>query len=137
MAFYGVHGQALAEPNTSFLRDLPAYERLWRDLPDAGMKFDAANWLHRGLDPLAPVRRHGARVFHVHIKDHLYHEGALAAQPPAGMGDVPFPKLLAFLHEHRYAGSLSIEPHGPWQKDPELRRRMLLLSKGYLERYIL
>ncbi|MCZ7649166.1 MAG: TIM barrel protein [Planctomycetota bacterium] len=116
---------------------MEAYERLWRDFPRLGMKYDAANWMGKGMDPLPAPRKHGDKILHVHIKDHLYHEGELASQPAAGMGDVPFPKILAFLYEHRYAGALSIEPHGPWQKRPDLRAKMLRLSKRYLEPMLL
>src|SRR5690606_30226667 len=104
--------------------------------PQVGMKYDAANWMGKGEDPLPPVRQYGDRIFHVHIKEHLYHGGELASQPAAGMGDVPFPKILAFLHEHRYAGALSIEPHGPWQKRDDLRVKMLRLSKRYIENWL-
>ncbi len=75
------------------------------------------------------VRRHGDKVAHVHIKEHLYHKGELASQPPAGMGDIEWGKVFAFLYEHGYEGPLSIEPHGPLWSRGELRRKMLLLTQ--------
>jgi sugar phosphate isomerase/epimerase len=76
-------------------------------------------------------------VFYVHIKEHLYLGGALVSQPAAGMGDIEWGKVMAFLHEHDYQGYLSIEPHGPLWSRPPLRRKMLLLTQRYIRQFII
>ena len=121
-AFYAVHGK-------SFFTSLQAYERVWEALPQVGIKYDPANWRHHGDDYLSVVRQHGAKVAHLHIKEHLYHGGGLASQPPAGMGDIEWGKVFAFLYEHGYDGPLSIEPHGPIWSRGEMRRKLLLLTQ--------
>lgn len=130
VALYAVHGN-------SFFDSLEAYERVWEHFPEVGLKFDPANWQHHGADYLEVVRRHGDKIGHVHIKEHLYLDGKLASQPAAGMGDIAWGKVMAFLHEHGYDGYLSLEPHGSlWSRDP-LREKMLLLSKRYISQFLL
>jgi sugar phosphate isomerase/epimerase len=130
IALYPVHGG-------SFFASINDYERVWERIPDVGIKLDPANLQHHGDDYLALLRHHGSRVFHVHIKEHLYLGGELASQPAAGMGDIAWGKVLAFLYEHHYAGYLSVEPHGPLWSHPPLRRTMLLLTKRYLTQFLL
>ncbi len=130
VAFYALHGN-------SFFDSVQAYEQVWVRGLDIRIKFDPANFLHAGQDPLPLAQHHGHRIGYMHIKEHLYRDGNLVAQPAAGMGDVPWGALFAFLHEHGYAGWLSMEPHGRlWSREP-LRSRMLLLSKRFLEPFVL
>jgi sugar phosphate isomerase/epimerase len=128
-SFYAVHGN-------SFFTTLTAYEAVWDTLPQVGIKYDPANWDHAGQDYLEVVRRHGDKVSHVHIKEHLTHNGELASQPAAGMGDIAFGKVMAFLYEHDYTGYLCFEPHGAlWGTEP-LRQKMLLLTKKHLDQFL-
>lgn len=130
LAMYAVHGN-------SFFTSLESYERVWDHLPEITIKYDAANWQHHGEDYLEVVRKHGDKVGYVHIKEHLYMDGDLVSQPAAGMGDIQWGKVMAFLYEHDYQGYLSMEPHGElWSRDP-LREKMLLLSKSYLGQFLL
>lgn len=130
VALYAVHGN-------SFFDSIEAYERVWERIPDVGIKLDPANILHHG-DPYLPILRdHGDRVFYVHIKEHLYLDGELASQPAAGMGDIEWGKVMAFLYEANYDGYLSIEPHGPIWGRPPLRRTMILLSQRFIQQFLL
>jgi sugar phosphate isomerase/epimerase len=130
VALYAVHGN-------SFFDSITAYERVWEQVPNVGIKLDPANFLHHGDDYLPILRDHGDRVYHVHIKEHLYMDGQLVAQPAAGMGDIQWGKVMAFLYEHQYTGYLCFEPHGPLWSKPPLREQMLLLSKKYLAQFLL
>jgi sugar phosphate isomerase/epimerase len=129
VAMYAVHG-------SSFFTSAEAYERVWEHMPEIRIKFDPANWKHHGDDYLALVRAHGDKIGYVHIKEHLYMGGQLTSQPAAGMGDIEWGKVMAFLYEHGYDGYLSVEPHGPlWSRDP-LRETMLLLSKRHISQFL-
>jgi len=128
-AFYAVHG-------ATFFHSLQAFEAVWEKLPNVGIKYDPANWLHARRNYLDVVRLHGDKITHVHIKEHLYDAEELVAQPPAGMGDVQWGKVMAFLHEHNYDGCLSIEPHGSIWSRGEMRKKMVVLSKRYIEQFI-
>ncbi len=127
--FYAVHGN-------SFLDSLRACEAVWEHLPELKLKYDPANWSHHGDDYLEVVRRYGHKIGYVHIKEHLYRDGRLASQPAAGMGDIEWGKVFAFLYEHGYEGWLSIEPHGPIWSRGAMRRRMLLLTKNYISTFL-
>ena len=129
-AMYAVHGN-------SFFDSVEAYERVWEKFPQIGVKYDPANWQHHGDDYLAIARLHGDKVSLVHIKEHVYHDGKLISQPAAGMGDIHWGKLMAFLYEHGYDGYLSIEPHGPIWARGEMRHKMLLLTKKYISQFLL
>jgi inosose dehydratase len=129
VALYGFHGN-------SFLQTVEAYERLWEAVPDVVIKFDPANVDHAGEDYLAVLRKHADRVYHVHIKEHLNYGGEIASQPAAGMGDIAWGKVMAFLHEADYKGYLTIEPHGSLWGQGALRRKMLILSKRYIDQFL-
>ena len=129
MAMYLVHGN-------SFFTGLDDFERVWKHIPDIGIKLDPANIMHHGDDYLPILRDAGDRIFHVHIKEHLYMDGKLVSQPAAGMGDIQWGKVMAFLYEHQYDRSLTIEPHGPIWSQPPLRHTMLLLTQRWMRQFI-
>ncbi len=129
IALYPVHGN-------SFFTTIGDYERVWAAVPDVGIKLDPANIRHHGDEYLPILRDYGWRIAHMHIKEHLYMDGKLVSQPAAGMGDIEWGKVFAFLHEHHYAGHLSIEPHGSMWSRPPLRRKMLLLTQRYISQFI-
>jgi len=130
VALYAVHGN-------SFFDGIKDYKRVWKHMPDVGIKFDPANIQHHGDDYLPVLRDYGNQIYYVHIKEHLYMDGELVAQPAAGMGDIQWGKVMAFLYEHNYEGYLSFEPHGPLWGKPPLREKMLLLTKKYLGQFLL
>lgn len=129
-AFYAVHGN-------SFFDGIEAYQRVWEHIPEVGIKFDPANIMHHGDAYLPILRDHGDHISYVHIKEHLYMDGELVSQPAAGMGDIEWGKVMAFLYEHNYDGYLSFEPHGPLWSKPPLRKKMLLLTQRYISQFLL
>lgn len=129
VAFYAVHG-------ASFLDSLETFEQVWSHVPELKMKYDPANWQHHGDDYLEVVQRYGHKIGYVHIKEHLYKDGQLVSQPAAGMGDIAWGKVMAFLYEHNYEGWLSIEPHGGIWSRGAMRDKMLLLTKKYMGQFL-
>ncbi len=129
-SMYAVHGN-------SFFDSMEAYKRVWEQFPQVGIKYDPANWCHHGDDYLDIVRLHGDKISFVHIKEHVYVDGELVSQPAAGMGDIQWGKMMAFLYEHGYDGYLSIEPHGPIWSRGEMRYKMLLLTKKYMSQFLI
>lgn len=131
IAFYALH-------SASFLDSLTTLERVWELIPEIKLKYDPANWRGHGDDYLAIPKRYGHKIGYVHIKDQVMENGRVTFEPPAGMGEIAFPTILAYLYQHSYDGILSLEPHGDiwcWGK-PEIRRKGILLGKRYLERML-
>jgi sugar phosphate isomerase/epimerase len=128
LALYGFYDGFLDTPM--------AFERLWSVVGDVGIALDVASIVHAGHDYLDFVRRHGKRVRHVYVRDTLIQHGVRIAEPPAGMGDIAWGKVLGLLYEAEFAGVLAIAPHGQWTR-PGMRERMLLLSKYALAPYVL
>jgi sugar phosphate isomerase/epimerase len=129
-AMYAVHGN-------SFFDSIAAYEKVWEKFPQLGVKYDPANWMHHGDDYLAMLRLHGDKISHMHVKEHVYSDGNLISQPAAGMGDIHWGKVMAFLYEHKFSGCLSTEPHGPFWSAGEMRWKMLLLTKKHISQFLL
>jgi inosose dehydratase len=88
-----------------------------------GLCFDTGHYRFGGGDPLAGLRRHGDRIWHVHFKDQ---DPAVAARSRTegwdyfasvragifcelGQGDVPFSDIAAELERRRYSGWLVVE----------------------------
>jgi inosose dehydratase len=88
-----------------------------------GLCFDTGHYSYGGGDPLAGLRRHADRIWHVHFKDH---NPDVAAQARAqgwdavtavghglfcelGQGDVDFPAILAELRAMNYTGWIVVE----------------------------
>jgi inosose dehydratase len=88
-----------------------------------GLCFDTGHYRHGGGDPLTGLRRHAARIWHVHFKDH---DPAVAAQAKAagwdavtavghglfcelGKGEIDFPAILAELRALNYGGWIVVE----------------------------
>ncbi|MCX7804732.1 MAG: sugar phosphate isomerase/epimerase [Planctomycetota bacterium] len=129
VAFYPIHG-------ASFLDGIAAFEAVWEHVPDLKIKFDPANWKRQGHDYIEVARRYGKKIGYVHIKEHMYKDGALISEPPAGMGDIQFGKVIALLYEHGYDGWLSIEPHGSFWGRAPLREKMILISKRHICQFL-
>lgn len=119
-----------------FLTSTDAFERLWTVVGDVGISLDAASMLHAGYDYIDFVRRHAKRIRHVQVRDTLMHHGVRVSEPPAGMGDIAWPKIIAMLYEAEYAGALAIAPHGNWAR-VGFRDKMLLLAKQSLSPFLI
>jgi len=106
-----------------------------------GLLFDTGHCLFAGGDPAALLRRHIARVVHVHCKDVRQDvlDRALASDldfmaavlqgifTVPGDGCIPFLPLLQDLHAHGYAGWLVVEA----EQDPRIAHPLTYARLGY------
>jgi inosose dehydratase len=88
-----------------------------------GLCFDTGHYRDGGGDPLAGLRRHADRIWHVHFKDHSPAVAARARQESwdairavgeglfceLGKGDIDFPGILAELKAMAYSGWIVVE----------------------------
>ena len=130
IAMYGGH-------KANFFGDIEAWQAVWDHGLDVGVKMDPANFRHAGRDYMKIFREHGDKIYHMHIKEIIWEGEEVVSQPAAGMGDMEWGKMMAFLYEWDYDGCLSIEPHGPKWSRPPLREKMLLLTQKYMQQFLL
>jgi inosose dehydratase len=93
------------------------------DPEGVGLLLDTGHAVYGGADPLDIVRRHGSRIWYVHLKDARADELARVRTTdvtmgeawrrgvfcPLGEGVVDFPRLVEALRERGYAGWLIVE----------------------------
>jgi inosose dehydratase len=109
-------------------------DRLLAGVPTMHLLLDPGHLTFAGIDPHAVMRRHGARVAHVHLKStrpavvacvrregwsfcRAVSEGVFTIP---GEGTVDFPRLFAELASHRYCGWLVVEAEEDPTKAPAL-----------------
>jgi sugar phosphate isomerase/epimerase len=108
-------------------KNLAHSPKAWREMfrripsPDFGLNYDPSHLVWQCIDPVAPLREFGGKIFHVHAKDvrvdrdALQDVGILATplefhHPTLpGLGTVDWPRFFAALKEIRYAGPVCIE----------------------------
>lgn len=114
-----------------------------------GLCFDAGHYMFGGGDPVAGLRKHANRIWHVHFKD-CHPEIAAQSRAEAwdyfksvrmgifcelGQGAVDFPALKAILNELGYDGWIVVEqdvlPGMGTPKDSAQRNRDYLGSIGF------
>jgi len=133
----GMRPAMVALHGNSFFDTIESYKRVFDLFPKVGMKIDPANLAGAGLDYLPYFREIGDRLWEVHIKEAIYIDGKWASQPAAGMGDIQWGKIFAFLYEHGYDGDFIIEPHGPIWSKGEMKKKMLTLTQRYIRPFML
>ena len=90
-------------------------EKAWSfvlgQLPELGIKYDPSHCVHRGGDPYKEVLDWGERIYHFHLKGTQMVAGESVDDPPAGLDDLNWRKMISLLYRANYDGALSIEPH--------------------------
>jgi len=88
-----------------YLLDSPAFALKAMDeigAPNLSMLFDAFHAKNAGTDPTAFVRRHGARISHIHISDH-------PGRHEPGTGTLDFVAFFCELDSIGYGGAIGLE----------------------------
>jgi inosose dehydratase len=116
-----------------------------------GLCFDTGHYRFGGGDPVAGLRQHAARIWHVHFKDHNPQVAARARAEgwgyfqsvragifsELGQGDVPFAEVKAELERQGYAGWIVVEqdvlPGLGTPKESAQRNRDYLRQLGFEE----
>jgi inosose dehydratase len=132
--------------------ETPAEVQRLMDLTDPallGLCFDTGHYRFGGGDPLAGLRQHAGRIWHVHFKDHdpSVAERSLAAGwdyfqavragifCELGKGDVPFADVKAELDRMGYSGWIVVEqdvlPGMGTPKESAERNRRYLRGLGF------
>ena len=123
-----------------------------------GLEWDPSHLICQFIDPVANLRRFGARVFHVHAKDAWINRPLLAAYGPChpgvaehrfpGLGEADWAQIVHTLLRVGYDSDLNIEgwhdpvyrDHGPEPGQPLAGRTLedvgVQIARRTLERYV-
>jgi sugar phosphate isomerase/epimerase len=125
---------------------------IWRRMfevitsPNFGLNYDPSHLIMQMMDPVAPIREFGPRIFHTHAKDmridrHRLNEiGSL--EPPMsrstakipGLGDVPWGHWIGALTDAGYDGPVCVEVEDEaFHETLEGRKRSLRISHAVLQ----
>ena len=98
---------------TNFCIGPDAWKPIFEAFPngEVGIKFDPSHPYHDGFDYHAQICEWGDRIKHFHAKDVHLVNGKNFDEPPAGLGDICWNRLISALYHHKYEGELVIEPH--------------------------
>jgi len=135
-------------PFGSNLARSPAiWRRMFEAIPSNyfGLNYDPSHMVMQLMDPVAPIREFGRRIFHTHAKDmridhhRLNDVGTLVlpmdrstAKIP-GLGDVNWAKWIGALSDAGYDGAVSVEVEDEaFMHNLEARKKSLQISRNVL-----
>ncbi|MBQ7475421.1 MAG: sugar phosphate isomerase/epimerase [Clostridia bacterium] len=120
----------------NFLCRDKTWDVILSEFPDLMIKYDCSHPYEANEDYLTELVKWAPRVAHMHVKGVLKVNGEGLDDPPAGIDDLPWPKIFAILYRAGYDKTLSIEPHsGVWQG--ELGERGVEFTVNYIRQFIL
>jgi sugar phosphate isomerase/epimerase len=148
----GIENCPMLFPNTwpfgmNLARTPAIWRRMFEIIPSAsfGLNYDPSHLVMQLVDPIAPIREFGPRIFHAHAKDmridreSLQDVGSLAlpferatAKLP-GLGDVDWGGWVGALADAHYNGAVCVEVEDEAFTDTlEGRERSLRISRNVL-----
>lgn len=123
-------------PWNNFVTHEKAWNIIHKELETLGIKYDPSHCYYGGRDYLHEIKEWGHRFYHFHLKGALIIDGERCDDPPAGMGQIKWPEVMALLYKVKYDYGLSIEPHSTtWSG--ELGRKGISFTVNYINPYIL
>jgi sugar phosphate isomerase/epimerase len=125
---------------------------IWRRMfevipsPNFGLNYDPSHLVMQLMDPIAPIREFGPRIFHTHAKDMRIDRDRLndvgSLEPPMmrstakipGLGDVSWGRWIGALTDAHYNGPVCVEVEDEaFVETLEGRKRCLRISRGVLQ----
>lgn len=136
--------------------NLASSPAVWRKMFEAipshnfGLNYDPSHFVWQQMDYVAPVYEFKNKLFHIHFKDVKIYQDKLndvgiMAEPLEymapklpGLGDVNWSKFISALTDIGYSGPACIEVEDKAFEDSlESRKKSVILSKNYLNQYII
>jgi sugar phosphate isomerase/epimerase len=149
----GIENCPMLFPNTwPFGMNLARTPSIWRRMfeiipsPNFGLNIDPSHLVMQLIDPIAPIKEFGPRIFHAHAKDmridrdRLQDIGSLdlplgrATAKLPGLGDVNWGKWVGALADAHYNGAICVEVEDEaYTETLEGRQRSLRISRNVLQ----
>jgi sugar phosphate isomerase/epimerase len=148
----GIENCPMLFPNTwpfgmNLARTPAIWRRMFEIIPSAsfGLNYDPSHLVMQLIDPIAPIREFGPRIFHAHAKDMRVDEHRLqdvgSLEPPMtrstaklpGLGSVDWGQWIGALSDVHYNGAVCVEVEDEaFTETLEGRERSLRLSRNVL-----
>ncbi|HVT29974.1 MAG TPA: sugar phosphate isomerase/epimerase [Lacipirellulaceae bacterium] len=149
----GIENCPMLTPNTwPFGVNMARTPAIWRRMfetipsPNFGLNYDPSHLVMQLMDPIAPIREFGPRIFHTHAKDMRIDRHRLndigSLEPPMlrstakipGLGDIPWGLWIGALTDAGYNGPVCVEVEDEAFHDTlEARKRSLRISHNVLQ----
>jgi sugar phosphate isomerase/epimerase len=126
-------------------RSPDVWRRMFDHIPSQhfGLNYDPSHLVLQLMDPIAPIKEFGTRIFHAHAKDmkverdELNDRGVLtfdwATPKIPGLGDVDWGKWVSALTDVGYDGPVCVEVEDEsFMRDLESRKQSLRISRNVL-----
>lgn len=122
-AFARSHKLRVAFHNEEQIPDMPAFEAAVVGMSDyIGFNLDIGHFTSTGGDSLAMLKKHGARIWDVHLKDQKKNLGPVVA---FGQGDSPIAEVLRWIRDTGFAAPVNIEQEAPgWDREAIARQAL-------------
>jgi sugar phosphate isomerase/epimerase len=110
------HKLRVAFHNEEEIPNVPAFEAAVEGMSDyIGFNLDIGHFTSTGGDSLAMLKKHGGRIWDIHLKDQKKNLGPVV---PFGEGDSPIAETLRWIRGTRFAGPINIEQEAPgWDRE--------------------
>jgi sugar phosphate isomerase/epimerase len=132
-----------------FGKNLARSPDVWRRMfehipsPSFGLNIDPSHLVLQLMDPIAPIKEFGSRIFHAHAKDmkiereELNDRGVLTfdwgTPKIPGLGDVDWGKWISALTDAGYDGPVCVEVEDEaFMRDLDSRKQSLRISRNVL-----
>jgi sugar phosphate isomerase/epimerase len=122
----------------NFINSKEILTRACTMLPNLKLKLDPVG-LERNshADPYEIISLFGDRINHFHCKDIIRYKNGFEIEPPVGLGDIAWNRIIGMLYHFGYDGYLVIEPHGKLWEKAEVKAGHIILSQRHLKQFIL
>jgi sugar phosphate isomerase/epimerase len=117
------HKIRVAFHNEEQIPDIAAFEAAVEGMSDyVGFNLDIGHFTSTGGDSLAMLKKHGGRIWDIHLKDQKKNLGPVV---PFGQGDSPIAAVLKWIRDTRFGAPVNIEQEAPgWDREAIARQAL-------------
>jgi sugar phosphate isomerase/epimerase len=122
-AFAKSHRLRVAFHNEEQIPDMAAFEAALEGMSDyVGFNLDIGHFTSTGGDSLAMLKKHGPRIWDIHLKDQKKNLGPVVA---FGQGDSPIAETLRWVRDTGFKAPINIEQEAPgWDREAVARQAL-------------
>ena len=114
--FARTHKIRVAFHNEEEIPNVASFEEAVKGMSGhVGFNLDIGHFTSTGGDSLAMLKKHGGRIWDIHLKDQKKNLGPVV---PFGKGDSPLAEVLRWIRDNRFSAPVNIEQEAPgWDRE--------------------